>query len=137
MTTNAQWMAAIQAMSVSGVTRRFTYPPTSLNTADLPASWPQPFDVSRQGMVSTCDDLNRRRGCTYYVAIEPVPQNTQTANYEAMITMVDSLETAISALTVMEYVDFQIRTAIVTVAGIDYWALEVVMSGSNFSSGGG
>jgi len=136
MTTNAAWLAAIQALAVTGVNKRFTFPPTSLNTAELPASWPQPFGVDKNSIIISCDDLNKSRTCTYYVAIEPVPQNTQTANYEAMITMVDNMETAFDAMSVMEYVMYTIRSIIVTVAGIDYWALEATLTGSNYSAGG-
>ncbi len=137
MTTNAAWLAAIQAMTVTGVTRRYTYPPTSLATSDLPASWPNAFDIGRVSNVSTCVDLNKTRTCTYQIAIEPPPQNTQSANYEAAIALLDNLETALDALTIMEYVDYQIALSIITVGGQDYWGLEATLTGSNFSSGGG
>ena len=65
-----------------------------------------------------------------------MPQNTQTANYEAMIAMVDNMETVFDAMSVMEYVMYTIRSIIVTVAGIDYWALEATLTGSNYSAGG-
>lgn len=139
MTTNAQWLAAIQAMTVTGVTQRFTYPPASLNTADLPASWPQPFGVSRPQIVSSCNDLNKTRTCTYYIAIEPIPQSTQSANYEAVIAMVDNLETALNTLETagtMEFINYEIRSIVVRVAETDYWALEAVLTGSNYPTGG-
>ncbi len=136
MTTNAQWLAGIQAMSVTGVTKTYSYPPTSLNTADLPAAWPHQFDMSLNNIISSCSDLNKARTCNYFIALEPTPQSTQSANYEAMIAMVDNLETAIQALTVMEFVTFTIRSVIVTVAGNEYWGLEAVLTGSNFSGGG-
>ncbi len=136
MTTNAQWLAGIQAMSVTGVTKTYTYPPTSLNTADLPAAWPHQFDMSLGNIISSCSDLNKARTCNYFIALEPTPQSTQSANYEAMIAMVDNLETAIQALTVMEFVTFTIRSVIVTIAGGEYWGLEAVLTGSNFSGGG-
>ncbi len=141
MTTNAQWLAGIQAMSVTGVTKTYSYPPTSLNTADLPAAWPHQFDMNLNNIISSCSDLNKARTCNYFIALEPTPQSTQSANYEAMIAMVDNLETAIQGLTqtatpVMEFVTFTIRAAIVPVAGNDYWGLEAVLTGSNFSGGG-
>ncbi len=136
MTTNAQWLAGIQAMSVTGVTKTYSYPPTSLNTADLPAAWPHQFDMGLNNIISSCSDLNKARTCNYFIALEPTPQSTQSANYEAMIAMVDNLETAIQALTVMEFVTFTIRSVIVTVAGNEYWGLEAVLTGSNFSGGG-
>ncbi len=136
MTTNAQWLAGIQAMSVTGVTKTYSYPPTSLSTADLPAAWPHQFDMSLNNIISSCSDLNKARTCNYFIALEPTPQSTQSANYEAMIAMVDNLETAIQALTVMEFVTFTIRSVIVTVAGNEYWGLEAVLTGSNFSGGG-
>ena len=136
MTTNAQWLAGIQAMSVTGVTKTYSYPPTSLNTADLPAAWPHQFDMSLNNIISSCSDLNKARTCNYFIALEPTPQSTQSANYETMIAMVDNLETAIQALTVMEFVTFTIRSVIVTIAGGEYWGLEAVLTGSNFSGGG-
>jgi hypothetical protein len=136
MTTNAAWIAEIQAMTVTGVTRRYTEPPLSLNTADLPASWPQPFGVEMTNIISSCSDLNKTRTCTYYIALEPTPQSTQAANYAAVIAMVDNLETAIAGIDVMEFVTYTIRSIIVQVGGTDYWALEATLTGSNFSGGG-
>lgn len=136
MTTNAQWLSGIQAMSVTGVTKTYSYPPTSLNTADLPAAWPHQFDMNLNNIISSCSDLNKARTCNYFIALEPTPQSTQSANYEAMIAMVDNLETAIQALTVMEFVTFTIRSVIVTIAGGEYWGLEAVLTGSNMSGGG-
>lgn len=137
MTTNAAWLDGIQAMTVTGVKRKYDYPPTSLSTADLPASWPLLFDVNKQVVIG-CNDLNKTRTCSFYIALEPIAQNRQAVNYEATITMLDNLETAIDALTVMEFVDYRITAPfIINVAGVEYWGVEANLTGSNYSSGGG
>lgn len=130
-TTMTQWVDAFQALTVSGVTRHYDYPPLSLNTSDLPAAWPGPFGSNKSRDDFTCVGLNWSRQIEYTIAVEAVGQSTQPTNYDALVTMADALETALKAMAVTTFIDPVINMGIRSVAGVDYWALVADVTGRN------
>jgi hypothetical protein len=124
-TTYTAFVTALEALTVTGVTRKFTQgQPNSLNTADLPAQW---VDLPRgESVPATCaGDMTRTLTADLLVALEPVGQNTRPTNFDACVTMLDSLHTALDAadLGTDATPSWTSRLVFVTVNTIDYWAV--------------
>lgn len=124
-TTYAAYVNALEALVVTGVTRRYTSgQPSTLNTADLPAQW---VDLPRgTSEPATCaHDMTRTLTADLIVALEPVGQVTRVNNFAATVTMLDSLHTALDAadLGTDSIPSWSSRMAIVTVNTTDYWAV--------------
>lgn len=133
MTTNATFIAAIQGMTVAGVTRHYDEPPLSLNTADLPAAFPELPTGSRVEPVSTCIPDAKVRTMGFVIALEPVGQSTNKTTYATIAGMLDNLETALDALdTGMVFTEYAITVlSSYLVAGTEYWALDATITGRN------
>jgi hypothetical protein len=124
-TTYTAFVTALEALTVTGVTRKFTQgQPNSLNTADLPAQW---VDLPRgESVPATCaGDMTRTLAADLLVALEPVGQNQRPTNFDATVTMLDSLHTALDAadLGTDATPSWISRLQIVTVNTVDYWAV--------------
>lgn len=133
MPTNAQWVDAWQALTISGVTVMAT-PPQSLSTAQLPAAWPELPEMSQADLLVSCTDENKARFMTFRIAIEPIGQNLPSINYEAVVTLLDTVETAVETLrtNTINFIDYTIRgTAEIRIAGETYWGLDVEATGRN------
>jgi hypothetical protein len=94
--TMTAFVTALAALDVDGIRRAYVYPPLQISTADLPASFIRP-PQSTYDPVSICDDTSDTFVCQFVVAIEPTGQSTQPANYEALITMIDNVNTTLKA----------------------------------------
>ncbi len=134
MATNAAFLTAIQAMTVTGVSRHYEEPPRKLSTADLPAAFPlMPSGALGEKSLS-CYDTNKTRSIGYVVAIEPVGQGTQAENYGQLAAVMDNMETAFDALeksqggTLANFIEYEIAAEIFAVAGIDYWSIVATIS---------
>lgn len=91
ITSYAAFTTALAALSITGVKRKFTAPPASVDTADLPAIWPGlPSAIEPQMTFATPGGWPAMK-CDLVVALEPVVQNTQSANYAATVAMLDTL----------------------------------------------
>jgi hypothetical protein len=84
------FVTTLAGLTVTGVTRKYTYPPLQIGTADLPASFVRP-PQSDYEPIATCEDVNETAVCQLVVAIEPTGQNLQPTNYAAMLAMVDAV----------------------------------------------
>ena len=123
---------ALEAVTVTGVERHFTQgPPASLETANLPAKWvylprgeERPIVYGEQGGRQTMS-------ADIVIAVVPTVQNMQGANFDNTIDLMDNLMTALRAEGLCTYRSkwtANIRQAIVTVAGTDYWAIVCTIS---------
>ena len=132
ITTYTAYVAALMDISVTGVTRVFDNPPASLGTADLPAMWPG-LPRGEEPMVT----FQANGGwpelyCDMIIAIEPVAQNTQAANFTAMLTAIDNLSSALRAATNVGRAGLRwsiTANAQVDVAGTPYWAVIATVEG--------
>lgn len=135
MITNAQWLDAWQALSITGVTA-LTTPPTSLDRVKLPAGWPQNLTASLGQVVVSCLDANMQRRIIYHIAVGAVGQKTLAINYEATAALLDNVETALKTMRaggLVNFIDFSIRMIATdpTVAGVQYWGIEIDATGRN------
>ena len=131
MTTYAAFTAAVSGASITGVTRQYTYAPDALSTADLPASWIRlPGGGTNLGtLASQCSNTGATRAVELVVCLEPVNQDTTSANHAAAITMMDNVETALDALgahgaalgnVILEYT---LAGQGVIVGGVPFWSV--------------
>jgi len=131
ITSYATFTTALAELSVTGVTRAFTHPPESLGTADLPALWPGLPSGNEPMLTFQTKGGWPEMTCDLVVAVEPVPQNIQSANYDDMITIIDNLSTALRAASIGRGpLTWTIAgNAQVTVAGTIYWAVIATVTG--------
>lgn len=131
MTTLATFVSSVVGCSPSGVKKEYAYPPLSLSTADLPASFVMPPESGLSAQVTTCRVGEKIRACEFVVVIEPVAQETQPVNYSALVTMADAVETALDALDLTTFgLTYEINTTSeIAVAGVQYWGVSAMVSG--------
>src|SRR3972149_5468494 len=136
MTTTVAYLTSIvSTLSVSGVAREFTAPPQSLNTADLPASFPRGFRRRQRPMTFGTHGGWPEMGLDFFIAGEPVAQNNPAPNYALIQTMADALDVALAAAAPLAIgkgiLTWEIRggDVIIDVAGIAYWAIMATITG--------
>lgn len=128
--TNAAWIEAIQGIRVEEVNRHFEYPPTSIIAADLPAAFPMMPSASLGERVVSCTDNNKIRTIQYVICVEAVGLDIQSINYNKLGEIMDNLETALDALTVVNFVDYSLSaTGGFQVGGNTYWAIIAEITG--------
>lgn len=130
MTTYAAFVGELEALTVTGVTRKFTQgQPNTLNTADLPAQW---VDLPRgESVPATCaGDMTRTLTADLLIALEPVGQNQKPTNFDAVVVMLDSIHTALDAATfgTMSIPGWNSKLVILTVNTVDYWGVQTEVS---------
>jgi hypothetical protein len=131
--TFRSFVDALEAIAVTGVTRNETRgPPASLTDAQLPVLWVQ-FPRGTEGpLVFGEHGGQQTMSCDVVIAVVPTVQNVQGANFDNTIDLMDNLMAglrAIGACTLNSRWSANIRQTIVTVAGIDYWAIVCTVEG--------
>ena len=131
ITSYTTFSAGLAALSVTGVTRQLTAPPASLETADLPTSWPGLPRGEEPAFTFQTPAGWPTLICDLIIAIEPVGQNTQSANYTATVAIMDALSTALRGLSLGRTMPTWIINANVQVivGGANYWAVVATVSG--------
>lgn len=129
MATNAAFVAALQGITVTGVTRHFDQPPASIGKADLPAAFPYMPNGGIGERSVSCRALDKVRAMRFVICLAPVGTGTQSQNYGALAAAMDNLETALDALevagggTLANFIEYDIAAEIVEVGGNDYWGV--------------
>ena len=99
--TYRTFIDGLEALTVAGITKRYTQgPPPVLQTANLPAQWVRtPGRVAAAtteiGLAFTGAGLDVKFRADLVVAVEATGQSLQFANFDAMVTMVDSVAAAL------------------------------------------
>jgi hypothetical protein len=125
MTTNATFIAAIQAMIVTGVTRHYNEPPASIDISEV-AAFPLMPSAERGEMITSCVDMSKMRTMGYVIVIDATGQGTQAQNYGKLAALMDNLETALDALTPssFNFIEYSITTTGNYLLGdSSYWAI--------------
>jgi len=126
MISNATFIAAIQAMAVTGVTRHFDDPPESLSTADLPAAFPLWPAAGLGDMPTSCIDTGKTRTMGFVICVEASGQGTNATKYAQFAALMDNLESAIatSFSTAVNFYTFEYNTVPgYPVGDQTYWAI--------------
>ena len=134
MTTYRAWIDFLETLAPTGVVKFFTAgPPASLNTADLPAQWLELPHGENRPACAGAEGGDRTLYADHIVAFEPVAQNTQAVNFDACVTMLDSVDSALAGVVstspLLGPMTWRSRLAIVTVANVAYWSIVTSIEG--------
>ena len=129
-TAYADFVTDLAGLSISGVTRQFTYPPTSLDTADLPSSWVQLPRGDSNPLTFQANGGWPTLRADLVVAVEAVAQEQQAQNFSDVLTMMDAVMTALRSADICKGpLSWTIRQDVVEVAGTHYWAVVAEVEG--------
>lgn len=122
----------VAALKIDGVIRKYTYPPNSLVTADLPASFVMPPSNNYE-IVSTCDADNDTFSIDLVIATEAVGQNTQSPNMDLIITTMDNANAALKGITLSEMLPPEWTlapqsTTPIVLSGTKYWGITATIT---------
>ena len=128
----ANWIAAIQALTVTGVDRHYDYPPESIDIADGVAAFPVLPSGTRGEQLSTCDNFGKSRSVGYVIIFEAAGQGTNEQNYAKTWALLDNLETALDGLqtTTVNLIEYDLSvTGDYPIGNSNYWAIVASVTG--------
>jgi len=129
----ADFVTALGGMSVTGVTASATAPPRQVSTAQLPYLFPR-LPVGNNSIETLASTPGIQSAtCEVVVLLEAATQSTPALNFALALTMMDNLNTALTALAASGGVvdDWSIRQDVeVTSDGTEYYALVATVTGS-------
>lgn len=135
-TTLTNFYTNLGDITVSGVTRLFDYPPTSLNSADLPSQWVQSPSVDEGPMTFGYHGGWPTLRAQLVIAVASFFEGIQSQNYSATLTMADATLTALRAVDVTALslgkarITWTVSVGKVTVNETDYWAVIADIEGA-------
>ena len=135
-TTLTNWYTNLGDIAVSGVTRAFDYPPTSLNSTDLPALWVQTPSADEGPMTFGNHGGWPTLRAQIVIAVRSFVEGVQSVNYAAALTMADAMLTALRAVDVTllslgkARLTWTVSIGKVTVNETDYWAVITDIEGA-------
>ena len=134
MSKYAAYAASYGALTVSGVTRRYDHVPVSVSAADLPAQFVRlPGGGRDSGSVSTCAGSGKSRTIELVVLVEAIGLDNAEPNFDATVTMMDAIETAIAGMTKpMPVIGYDLSSGAVAVGGTAYWAVTASITGQYY-----
>jgi len=124
--TNIEWVALLQAMTVSGVSKYYDYPPESVDLSGGPAAFPALLTTTRGEPIGTCPDMSKTREADYCVIIAPVAQGNNESNYAMVPWLLEALEIALDNLVpeLEGVITYTIRlSGNYDIGGVAHWAL--------------
>lgn len=135
MTTQSAWITSlVSALSVIGVVRKYSDPPGSLSTADLPASFPEGFQIVEDALTFKAHGGLGTLILDFVIAVEPYGQGTIPQNFTLMITLADALDRALRTATAGSgKLTWEIRAGTragpILVADVAYWGVRAIIEG--------
>jgi len=129
--TYTEYAAMLAGLDVTGVVKAYSAPPTQLSTAQLPAMWPRlPSGETTIATMTGAAGLPSLT-CDLAVAVEVIGQNVQPANYAKALTMIDALQTALTAEAIGGVVDsWNLRMDAEQIGDTAYWVIVATVTGS-------
>ena len=129
-TTYAAFTAALQSLVVAGVSIRHDHIPASLT--DVPCQWVQMPQSDESIMTFDGGGGWPMLRAQLIVAVEAVAQGTPLQNWDATITAIDAVITALRGVAAGTLAQskptWAVRLVSVTVGGADYWAVEATVT---------
>ena len=99
ITTYRSFIDNLGDLSITGIVRAFDAPPASVETADLPCSFPRAVEGTEGPMtVQTAGGWPEFTG-ELVMLVEPYGQNTVPKNHSTVVDLADNFSTAIRAIT--------------------------------------
>ncbi len=130
-TTYASFVSAVAGLTITGVARKFTFPPPS--TGDIPCSFPMiPAGGDDPIIFNQGGNLGHSMRMDFVVAYEATAQSTPDSNFNGCITMMDAATTALRAMTrpTQGAFSWTMRQGIVTIGNVEYWAVIISLEGA-------
>ncbi len=135
MTSYATFLSAVQALTVTGVSRHYDEPPASLDLSGGPCAFPLMPGGAREDLQFSCVDMGKTKTIGYVIAVEAAGQGTQAQNYGQLAALMDNLETALDTLVTggtFTFITYSITTNTDnTVSGNEYWQIIATIQGRN------
>ena len=129
--TYTEYAAMLSGLTIAGVTKAYSAPPTQLSTAQLPAMWPRLPSGERTIATMTGAAGLPSLTCDLVLAVEAIGQNVQPANYAKCLTLIDALQTALTAEALGGVVDsWNLRMDAEQIGDTGYWVLVASVTGS-------
>jgi len=130
--TYAEYVATLTALTVTGVTKRYSAPPSQLSTAQLPAMWARLPSGTVEVVAMDGGAGLPSFTCDLVIAIEAMAQNTQPANYAKGITIIDALQAALTTEALEGVLDsWALRLDAEAIGDTAYWVIVATVTGSN------
>lgn len=95
--TIAAYVSALSGLTVTGVTRKYTEPPTQVNTADLPCMYPRIPELSDAPITACGQGGWPTHTAELVILVEPIAQNRQNVNFALVLSLIDALQAALQA----------------------------------------
>ena len=129
--TYTEYAAMLSGLTIAGVTKAYSAPPTQLSTAQLPAMWPRlPSGETTIATMTGAAGLPSLT-CDLVIAVEAYGQNTQPANYAKALAIIDALQAALADEALDGVVDtWQMRLDVEQIGDTAYWAIVATVTGS-------
>lgn len=133
MTTFSTFVTGLQDLTVTGVKRVYDGPPRSLAASDLPAMWVQLPEGSDAPFTFAGEGGWPELIAEIWVTVEALELGTQPENYDATITVVDNLITALRGITTgsisKSKLTWTIRGAYTPIGEKYYWTVIARITG--------
>ena len=123
MTTLTAFDAALSGLSITGVTRAYTYQALTVQTPDLPASFTRLPGAGIGYNQETCS--GNSLSLELVVALEPLGQGTQSTNHSAVLTMIDNVKTALDTLYTASLFTWSAAVAIENIGEVSHWVIVI------------
>jgi len=130
--TYAEYVATLTALTVTGVTKRYSAPPSQLSTAQLPAMWARLPSGTVEVVAMDGGAGLPSFTCDLVIAIEAMAQSTQPANYAKGIAVIDALQAALTTEALEGVLDsWALRLDAEAIGDTAYWVIVATVTGSN------
>lgn len=129
--TYTEYVTMLAGLTVAGVVKRYPTPPTQLNTAQLPASWPRLPGGETQIVTLTSGAGLPTLACDLVIAVNAWGQGTQPVNYAAAVSIVDALNAALIDEADNGVIDgWALRLEVDQIGDAAYWVIVATVTGS-------
>mgnify|MGYP003442577585 FL=1 len=122
--TYTSFVNALSAITVAGVKRQYTAPPSQLSSADLPALHPQ-LPEHTQDIISLASSTGLFVvTCELAIVVKANSQGDAAANFAECLTLMDALNDALTNNTAALNIDrWSMRQDGVTYGDTAYWTI--------------
>ena len=128
--TVAGFAGGLAALTITGVAEAHTEPPRVI--ARVPCSYPRLPDQDDSEIAAFNSTVGlRAASIELVILVNPILQNTQSANYSLTLDLIDALHTALAAAAATLQIDrWSIRGEWDTINSVPYWAIVATVDGS-------
>lgn len=95
--TYSSLVAGLAAMTVTGVTRKYTSPPSQISSADIPSMYPRLPEGNQEIVTFSYQPGMIAASCELVIVIKANMQGTAAANFGECLTLLDALNSALNS----------------------------------------